>query len=63
MLEAFPDLYVLQKSQHTGQLYAEADASDFAVILGQYLDFSLVEQGKGTLPGDDVDGLVTGIQN
>jgi hypothetical protein len=63
MLETFPDLHVLQKPQHTWQLYAEADASDFAVIFRQYLDLPLVEQGKGTLPGDDIDGLVTGIQN
>lgn len=35
------DLYILQESEDTGHFYGKADASDFAVIFGQNLNFTL----------------------
>jgi hypothetical protein len=36
-----PDLDILQEPENAGHFYGKTDAPDFAVILGQDLDFAL----------------------
>lgn len=63
VLEALSHPDVFQETEHARHLDREAYAADFTVVLGQYLHLALEEQGDGPLPGDDVEGLIAGIEN
>ena len=63
VMEAFPHLHILEEPEYARQFDGKADASNFAIVLGEYFDFALVKQTEGPFPGNDVYRLVSGVQN
>lgn len=62
VLKTLSDLYIFEKSEDTGHLDGETDASDLAIIFGQYFNFALIKQSKRALPGDNVYRFVGCVQ-
>ena len=58
MLDMLSDLYIFEKSEDTGHLDGEADASDLPIIFSQHFNFALIKQAKRPFPGDNVNRLV-----
>ncbi len=58
VLEALPDLYILQETENTGHSDGKTDAPDLAIILSQNLNLALAQQIKRTLPGNYVDWFI-----
>ena len=61
--ESVPDLYIPEQAQDARHPDREADAAYLPVVFGDDLDLSLKEKSERLFPGDDVQRLVSCVQN
>jgi hypothetical protein len=60
-LKVLSDLYILEESEDARHSDGEADASDFAIVFGENLHFTLAKQIERPFPGYNIDGFITRI--
>ena len=60
-LKALMDFYIFQEPEDAGHFDGEADASDLAIVFGKNFDLALAEQTESSLPGNNVDWLVSSV--
>src|SRR5579862_5488235 len=54
---------VTEQAKHRGKLHPNRNAANLPVVVGDYLDLALEEQGDGLLPRHDPQGLVARVED
>jgi hypothetical protein len=63
LMEAFSGADKSEEAKDAGHPDGKADAAYLPVILRKHFDLALEQQGKGAFPVNDINGLITGVEN